>query len=338
MKIGKSLVLQIVVSVALLGAVVWFAGPSQLESALLSVRLEWLALFVISIFCLHLLMAKRITMILKYLGEKPDFVQVLLCHFSGMLASDFTPARSGYFATALALKANNGTPIGKAFVSILGPQLFDFALKAVVGALAVLLLFSAVAQKSQQATFVIELVACAMLAMIAIGFAIMFSKRVLRLFAFAQKLPFGNLFYTLFEKLQENAHAIKGMLGWILAFLATTFLIKGLGWWALAQSLGINAQLPLGAFGFFLLLNPLISMLEFVPLPTLAGMGLSEAGIIGVLGLFGVNPAVAATFALLNRATTIGIDTVFGWKYASLTLGNHKKLLDIENEETGKSA
>ena len=65
-----------------------------------------------------------------------------------------------------------------------------------------------------------------------------------------------------------------------------------------------NAGTPFPEAVFYLFLQPLVTMLEFVPSPTIAGLGLSEGGSTLVFSFFGVGAAVAASFALLVRFKT----------------------------------
>jgi uncharacterized membrane protein YbhN (UPF0104 family) len=81
--------------------------------------------------------------------------------------------------------------------------------------------------------------------------------------------------------------------------------MKAISWYFVAKSLGINIDVsPFPELLFYYFFQPLITMLEFVPSPTLAGIGLSEGGGTLVMAFFGVNPASAAAFVLLARVKT----------------------------------
>ncbi|MEW6329043.1 MAG: flippase-like domain-containing protein, partial [Candidatus Micrarchaeota archaeon] len=121
----KSFIIQLAVSLALLAALLYFADVGEVLRIISRSNLLLLAFAFVFYFCINVAMAYRIKRVLAYFRIKLAFSKILLSHFAGMLASDFTPARSGYFTTAFVLNANNKIPLERAMVSILGPQLFD---------------------------------------------------------------------------------------------------------------------------------------------------------------------------------------------------------------------
>jgi 2-polyprenyl-3-methyl-5-hydroxy-6-metoxy-1,4-benzoquinol methylase len=75
-----------------------------------------------------------------------------------------------------------------------------------------------------------------------------------------------------------------------------------------------------------LLLNPLLTILSLIPI-TPAGLGIQEAGIVGILALLGVSIAAATAFAFLTRFLEIIIDLLGLKSFFSLE-ANRENLLD----------
>jgi uncharacterized protein (TIRG00374 family) len=310
MKVNWALVAELVLSLIIIGLLLNYAGIGQVAQAIASIRLEWLALALVFFFGVHFAMAWRISMILSNLGARRPYKDVLMSHFAGMLASDFTPARSGYFTTAFALERNHKVQLEKAMISILGPQMLDFTLKVVTGTVAVWYLVSFYLPKESNTGAFIFAGVVAIGGMITLGLLIMFSRTFAGFLSFVRMFPFGDRAHDLLLKMQDNSHAVKTLLPQLLALLLVTWAFKALSWWAMAEALGISPGVSFPLVVFFAFLQPLTTMLEFVPTPTLAGMGVSEAGSSAVLVLFGVPLGAAVTYAVLIRFFSIAMDSL----------------------------
>lgn len=301
-----SVAAEIVISLVFLMALLSFAGASDVLSVIARVKLEWLLLSLLMLVFVHVGMTTRIMLILQRLKSPLPFITALRCHLAGMLASDFTPARSGYFTTAFAMSRNHSVPLKKGVVSVLGPQLFDFGLKVIAGGTALMyILYFKMPDGSSSPLAFIGVIAISI--MIVIGILLLFSKRFVKLLAFITRLPFGDKLHELITGMQENSHAIKALFPQITLLLLFTWMCKGLSWYALSVSVGATADF-FNPFLFYLFLQPLISMLEFLPTPTLAGMGLSEAGVAVVLSLFGVPLSVGVGYGILVRFSSLFLD------------------------------
>jgi len=310
LKINKAIVAEIAVSLLIVILLLYFAGAKEVAKIILNVRLDYLALSIIFLFCVNFGMAYRVKIILDYLKHPINYFTILSAHFAGMIASDFTPARSGYFTTAFALNRNHGVPLEKAMVSILGPQMFDFMLKVTTGTIAVWYLISFFLPKDSPMGLYIVLGVFVLAAMIALGLLILFSKRFAKLLGFIVLLPYGKHVHELITNMQDHSHALTALFPQLTLLLIFTWGCKTISWMFLAEAVGLSPQTQIPALVFFAFLQPLISMVEFVPTPTIAGMGLSESGTAAVLLLFSVAPSSAVAFALVNRFKMILVDSL----------------------------
>lgn len=293
------ILLNAAISLALVAALLHVVGFSDVLGRLAELDLIMLALSVLSLFCMDLVMAFRIRLLLDEMGSRVPFFKILRSHFVGMLAADFTPSRAGYFATAATLRYNHDVPSEKALLSIFGPQMFDFAFKVAAGGLAILYLMFAFIGPGQG----IVLMAGAFVigAFILIMLLVLFSRRFLALFGFARAFPFVSGFYGVLVRMQDSSHVVVRKTPHILALIIFSWVFRSLSWYFAAKSAGITIGTEFPEVLFYFFLQPLVTMLEFVPSPTIAGLGLSESGSTLVFSLFGIPPAQAATFALIVR-------------------------------------
>lgn len=302
MKRKVLLALNALISIALVAVVLYLVGISDVIREFAAVDIWFLVLGMLCLLGMDLVMSYRIKLILEEAGAKASFIGILGSHFVGMLFADFTPSRAGYFATAAALRYNQGVPSDKALLSIFGPQVFDFAFKVVTGSLAILYIMMIFIGPGQG----LILIAGAFVigAIIVVMLLTLFSSRFLALFSFARKLPIISRFYEVVVRMQESSHVIVKKTPHIIGLILVSWALKAFSWYFVAKSVGITVATPFPEFVFYFFLQPLVTMLEFVPSPTIAGLGLSEGGNTLVFSLFGIEPAKAASFALLARFKT----------------------------------
>ena len=295
----KLLIANAIISIILIAIILYVVGFDEVVAELQNISLEFLALGILALFGLDLLMSYRIKILLEGAGEPVAFLKILKSHFVGMLMADFTPSRTGYFATAAALRYNYDVPSEKALLSIFGPQIFDFVFKMVIGSLAIIYLMYVFIGTGDGLIFISG--ALLILLIVAVMVLILFSRRFLRLFSFAERLPILSRLYNVVIKMQENSHVVVKKTPHILVLILLSWVCRAFSWFFAARSVGITLDTAFPEIFVYFFLQPLITMLEFIPSPTIAGLGLSEGGSTLVLSLLGVSPATAALFALVAR-------------------------------------
>jgi uncharacterized protein (TIRG00374 family) len=296
------LVLNVIISLLLIAAILHVVGFSDVISSLSTLNIWYVALSMLFLLIMDLIMAFRVRLLLNHSGLEITYFEVLKSHIVGMLAADFTPARSGYLATAGVLHYKYGVNSEKAMVSILGPQIYDFALKLIVGTLAVIyILFS-----FMNATdgWIIILGSFFMLIMLSTMILLLFSRRFLSIFSFAERFPFISKIFNMFKKMQETSYVVIDKTPQLLVLMLCSWTVKSLSWYFAAKAVGITLGTEFPEVLFYFFLQPLLTMLEFMPSPTIAGLGLSEGGAALIYSFFGISGAAAATFALLVRFKT----------------------------------
>lgn len=305
------LLVNAIISLIAISLILYAVDIIDVINRLIKVDLFLLSLSVIALLAMYVGMAARIKILLTESGINIGWLAVFKSHFIGMLLADFTPARSGYFAAAASLHYNYKVPDEKALVSIFGPQIFDFALKIVVGTIAIIFLLSKFLKDDEKS--ILLLISILITLLVTVMILTLFSSRFLSIFSPMKKLPvLGNFLgkiLSLFQRMQRSSAIVVKKTPELLVLLLFTWSMKSISWYFVAKSLGITiVGINFPEFLFYFLFQPLITMLEFIPSPTIAGIGLSEGGTALVLSLFSISPAAATSFAVLARVKTIVIN------------------------------
>lgn len=299
------ILLQIVIMVALIGGLLWYVGISSLIATLSTMKLEYFALSFFAYFGINLLFAVRLMRVLKREGYHTSLGKTLLAQYGGMLTSDFTPGRSGYFLMPVYLRDQN-VPTSVSLSGILGIQTVEFLFKVFGGVLALIFLVETVNLLAiNQTLFILSALGVVLMLVGAILLAALtWSQRVIKLFNRIVTSRFlvrftGGLVGRI-EEYKQSAQRTRKAIPEIAILTLSCWVLKGLEWYFLGLALGIT---QIGLLGFFLL-HPLVTALGFVPL-TPSGIGFQEGAIVAVFTILGMNPAQAVAFALLSRVLLI---------------------------------
>lgn len=312
--------IQVVVMVAIFAALLWYVGIGSLYQALLTIKVEYLALAFLMYFGINIFFTIRLRRVLAKDGVKTSFGKTLLAQYAGMLTSDVTPGRSGYILTPVYLRDQN-VPASKGLSSILGIQTIEFLVKVIGGVGAVIYLVEFVPAATWNSMFpqtfaginVGLLIAGLGIALMLVGAIVLaaftWSKRAIGIFDRIANSRYlkrftGGIMGKL-EEYKESSHSTRRAIPEIVGLTMICWVLKGFEWWFLGLALGIT-NIPWIAY---FLIHPLVTALAFVPI-TPAGAGVQEFGIIGILGLLGVAAGAAGVFALLARGLLIFEDLV----------------------------
>lgn len=317
-------IIQIVVAIIILLLLLGSVDYIQASTAL--IHLDWIFLLLACIcyFLNNILMSIRLKKILTYLGNKIRFRIVFLSHMSGMLLSDFTPGRSGYLYVALAMN-KKGVPLPTGFAAITSTYIYDLLFKISLAIVAVFYLYSSIT--GLPTGYILYFIVILLLIVIAGYFLIMYPGQVVQ--NFCQK----NKYLQYILDMGEQSRSIQKMSPYIIFISFLGWLLRGLEWYFVALAIGgIVISLT-----DMLLLNPLLTILSLIPL-TPAGLGIQEAGIVGILALMGITLTAATAFAFLTRFIEILIDLIGLKSFFSLdikddALHNHYNSLDGDIDE-----
>lgn len=318
--------LQVIVMVTMIGALLWYVGIRSIVAVLTKTKLEFLMLSFLAYFGINVLFAVRLRRVIGREGVKTKFGKTLLAQYAGMLTSDVTPGRSGYFLTPLYLKDQN-VPTSVSLSSILGIQTIEFLFKVFGGVLAVVFLIET-AHLSGALLWVSALGVVLMLVGAVLLALLSWSDRVIRLFnriASSRYLArFAGGLVSKLDEYKQSAHRARSSIPEIAVLTASCWVLKGFEWYFLGLALGIG---QIGWLGFFLL-HPLVTALGFVPI-TPSGIGFQEGAIVAlvtvILNVNGMSIetalATATAFAFLSRMLLIIEDLVGVPQIAKSTSG-----------------
>ena len=290
--------LDVIISLVIVAALLHFAGFNEFVDALASIDLFWLLISIILLLGMYLMMTFRMKILLDEMKSPLPWLSIFKCHLTGMLLSDITPARSGYLATAAVLHKNYKIPSEKAMVAILGPQAYDFIFKIVIGGLAILFLLEYAGIENG---WIMYAGVAGLSFVLLVMLLLMYSRKFLNAFKFSENWPFIGKIYAMFHRVQDHSNVVIKKTPILITLLLITWTLKAFSWYAIAIALGMTLNFPYPEEVFYFFFQPLATMLEFVPTPTLAGLGFSEAGGVLILSLFGVTAAQATAFMLVAR-------------------------------------
>ncbi len=337
------ILLQIVIAAALVGALLWYVGLSSLMETLGQMKPEYFALAFLAYFGINLLFTVRLMRILKRDGLKLSFHKTLFAHYAGMLTSDVTPGRSGYFLTPVYLR-NQKVPTSRSLSGILGIQTVEFLAKVAGGIGAVIFLVETVPPNSWEHFGSFAGLNLGLL-MAGFGIALMLTGAlVLASFTWSQRaMSFftriaGSRFLRRFtgslvgklEEYKDSAQRIRRSIPEIILITLGCWILKGFEWYFLGLALGIT---QISWVGYFFI-HPLVTALAFVPI-TPAGVGVQEFGVVGIFTLIGVASGPAVGFALISRGLLILQDLIGVPQIAKSTSGF---IVSKEKDTSGKIA
>jgi uncharacterized protein (TIRG00374 family) len=295
--------------VAVFAALLWYVGLGSLYNSLLNIKLEFLLVAFLAYFGINLLFVVRLKLVLAKDGAKTSFFKTLLAQYAGMLTSDVTPGRSGYFLMPLYLK-DQDVPTSKTLSTILGIQTIEFLAKVIGGIGAVIFLIERIQLETWQLS-VAALGIGLMLTGACLMAALTWSDRAISIFNRIANSRFlkrftGGLIGKI-EEYKESATKTRKAIPEIILITMGCWVLKGFEWYYLGLAVGI-IQIPW--IGYFLI-HPLVTALAFVPI-TPAGAGVQEFGIVAIFGLLlgsGMGGTIGV-FALLSRGLLILEDLI----------------------------
>lgn len=300
------LVLNLVISLIVFAAILYLVGIDKISTVLLKARWELLGLGVVAYGLLNIVMSYRIKIVLESIGDKIPLKRIIPSNLAGMLASDFTPARAGYFFTAFSISSRENIGLEKTMLSIFGPQMFDFIIKVLSAGILLLLILS---QTGMNNIVVNAALLVAFLSAILFASALVFHPPLLKRFGFFESFPLAPRVFAFLRKMHLHSDKVLALKEKIVAITLLSWFMKGLEWYLLSQAIGIQLSGNIAQdILFIMVFQGAITIIQFLPIPTLAGAGASEAGFAGILAFFGVPLEVAVTFGFLTRLVMIIVD------------------------------
>jgi len=302
----RNLILQALLGIAILVLLFWQVGWQDFLDALVAIELSLFILALVFYAIDNLVLAFRYHFVLKYMDIQVPFIQVFLCHLGGMLYSDVTPGRVGYFTVPYFLKKRANVAYSSSLSAIIGLQSLEFFIKVFGCGIGLIFIGFNI---ENQILFIVLLIGTIFLFIVAVLLGvIVWSEKAEGIVQLLCKIPLiGKILAKLlpkFSDFQQQGQKIKPVIPHAIVFTSVSWLLKGLQWYLIALSLNIIGISYLG----FVMIHPLLTALSFVPI-TPAGLGLQESGIVIIFTLvFGQEAASSSAFSILARFYAILVD------------------------------
>ena len=240
--------------------------------------------------------------------------RVLQAHLAGVLLSDLTPARAGYFLTPLLLDRLAGVPEESGFAALVGVQAVSFITKACLAAAAIIFLGQRVGGSLHDFdTTRYMLTGSVIVAGIGIVFAVLVwspaMERALRLLrGLTTRSDVGRVLDVaarFAERFRACGRIGPTRVGLTSLLSGASTLVAGLALYVVARPAGLGTLGPLDIAMVSVAVGPIV----YVPV-TPAGLGVVEAAYVFVLSAMGQSPSSALTFALAGRVLFTGTDII----------------------------
>ncbi len=294
--------IQIIIGISIIAFILNKLDLEEVMAVIGKTDFTYFILACLSYLLLNMVLAFRLSYLLKKIGHNIKYINVFLSHMGGMIVGDITPGRSGYFLTPPIMKKTSGIPITDGMACIFAPQGVEFILK-VGGAAAALIYLSSFSNVSRN--FIISAMIGAILLLVVGIFMLLLSWHEEKVSSrLLSKVPFLNNFAVNLSFFKDRSILIKNSLDKILILYMIGWFFATLQWYFLSKAIGIDISF----FAIFLL-HPLITILMFVPISP-AGLGLMEGGVILVFSFFGISSAAALAFSVLVRINILFVDLI----------------------------
>jgi hypothetical protein len=227
--------------------------------------------------------------------------------FLSWLVNCVVPAKLGDVYRAYLLKINSTASLSRTFGTVFIERVLDLFVIVVLGLAAGFWSFRSGLPPEIQ---VVAALGIAVVILLAVGLLFLrnLGARVLGVLP----LPRKQTILELYERFEEG---VFGALGWralprLLVITGLIWMTESLRLWLVVQSFGFeDVSLGLSGAVFVALIGSLLTAVPLSP----AGLGIVEAGIIGVLTVaYGVPLAEATAIALLDRVISVFSIIVFG--------------------------
>jgi uncharacterized protein (TIRG00374 family) len=296
---------QIILGTTIVAVIFWFIDINSFFDVIQKINYRYVAAAMVVYFLLMCYISIRPKMIFDNLGKKIGFLKVVEANFGSMLASDFTPGRTGFMVFPLLIKKY--IPVSTGFSAIFTIQVIDFFMKIVLSLAAIV--YVASVTKIEPILLMSLGLAIVIISVFALMMAlVLWSNHSQKVVALFSGLPiigeYAKRFMDKANVFQRESHYVKRIMPQLLIVSFLGAGVKGLEWYFLGTALGFGFS-PL----LYILLHPLISLVQFIPL-TPAGLGLQEGGSLIVLVLLGIPLESALVFSLLGRVDMVLVNLV----------------------------
>ena len=293
MKFNYKSIIKVLLAVFLVAFILYNLKIDVLIQTITEANIEWILFGWSLIFLSHLILIFRIKYVLTKF-HKISTKKVFWYHFFGYLLGQITPGKVGYLSMSYALKKEN-IPTSLSSSILILSQLVSFITQMLLAGLCVIYLASVV-----EITGIMYMILILGWVLVIILITLLFLKYGIWKFSgLIKRLPKGGNILNFINGLSRDFSDVKRYTPVIFIITLIGWIISGTGWWAFGKALGVD--LPIFVY---ILFNPLISSLTFVPI-TPSGIGIAEAGNVLIFSYLGIGAEKGFIFMLLDRSINL---------------------------------
>ena len=238
----------------------------------------------------------RWSLLLRGIGAKVSVRDSTEIIFVSWLVNSVVPAKLGEVYRAWLLKINFPVSLSSTFGTIFIERMFDIFAIVILGLGAAFWSFRTGLDETVRAIMLLGIV---VVVVIAIGLFSLrnFGARLI------ERLPLPAKAVELYERFETGVFSMDRRTMPIIAFLTVViWTTEALRLMFVVEAMGFNISLGISGAFFVALVASLLTAVPFTP----AGLGIVEAGIVGLLvGVYGADPNEAAAIALVDRAISV---------------------------------
>jgi len=288
-------VLAFSVGLLVLAYIIWALGPGKIIESVAKTKIE---LFLLA--GLFYLVNEFIASLTLKISMGGSLWGIWMTHMRGMLYSNATPGRVGYYYTAFSIskRTNKSTSGNIGLVTLI--QGVNFTIKVFL-CLAALIYFSTPLASHGSVSYflIVSLVPVFIVAVIGLALYTDVLNKVMG------RISLLSRFLVNVELMQKASKEIELKTLADIVFLALlSWILMSAQWYFIAHSLGAGID-----FVTALLLQPLLTTVMFIPLSP-AGLGFTEGGGAVLFSILGLGEASGVTFILLVRFNSILVDSL----------------------------
>ena len=289
----------LLLGVVILASIFSVSGFSNVFRILESVSVSWFLLCCASILMSFILRTWRWSVILRSAGYVFPRDVLFKCIMFGWLLNYLIPARVGDVARGAALKTTEGAPLGMSLSTIVVERIFDMFTLVLLLAIPSILFY-----REQFLWLEVLSLGITLILMIGLGVVYRYDERIARWLAL--RLPAMGKSLKMLKQGLEGIVNNKVALVLCLAISLPIWFFEVFSIFLAAKAVGFSIPLMQAAIS-----GVATFVAQTMPL-TPAGLGVHEASITGILGLFGVTANEALSIALIDHFARGMIIYTFG--------------------------
>jgi len=299
---------QLVVGIIVLVYLLQAAGIADVLGHIWKIDPWYTLVAALAIIVTSILTGYMLFVSLKATGINPSLFNTFMASFGGQLASDVTPARTGYFVTPLLLNDSEGISIESGTASVVLTGVVNSFVKVALAFVALIYFLGHAAFNVK----IVNVLLVGALPLLLGGLALLALIAVRRTWFLVRK--FGNMplvgkllggVTEPFERFQEEGRKM-GKAAFLMALLvALSTFVFGIALNFIGLSLGITQPTAVD----YIFIAPLGIACMYVPV-TVAGLGVQEGAYVILLTALGVPFSQSVVFALIVRLLFTGTDMI----------------------------